>query len=307
MKLVNDMDNKDNFFDKIDEGQKKALSKTKTFINDNLVFLLLIFVIAVQIVSKLYTVDSRNIFELSFFLDLSVSTSYTVLVYLVYAPLGTKKEALRSESFHTNVKRWATLSEHIRNGLSDAFSLFCKKREDDERIDKRREIIQNNTMIDFKEYLHTFLPMPQKELKALYKSKKLTHEEYKAIKRANRVHKVAPINPLLVLCGVEGMTLNDAGRNSSTGFERWIVTRPVVIPLTNIVFNSIKPTFIGLNNADAVYVMLLSCLGTIIAAYTGYSRGVARQKKRNDIIKNRIFFIEIFMEEYKKNNVCVPD
>ena len=291
-----------NIFDRVERKKDNVINKTKAAFNDYLVYIMLLFVITVQVVSELYTVGVRDIFTVAFFLDLLVSIASTLTVYLMFAPIGSQKEIERNESYRLNIRRWGDLSTKIRAGLNDAFSDFCKKRERIEREDKRRAIIQNNTMIDYNKYISEYLTMKPRDIKKLYDQGELSKDEYIAIKKANGSQRVKPINPLLVLCGVEGLTINDAGRDTSTGFVKWMITRPLFIFASNVALNAIKPAFNGLNTADAVYSMLLSCLGTLIAAYVGYTVGVGNIKKRNDIVKNRIYFIELF-EEDKRNNL----
>lgn len=292
-----------NVFDKVERTKTAVVKRTKNALNDYLVYIMLMFVVVVQVVSELYSVNVRNVFTVSFFLDLLVSVASTVIVYLLFAPVGSQKEIERNEAYKINLSHWGDLSNKIRSGKNDAFSDFCLEREKIERDEKRRAIIQNNTMIDYKVYLAEYLTLKPIELNKLYKDGKITKDELKAILRANSKQHVAPINPLLVLCGVERLTINDAGRDTSTGFIKWLMTRPIFIIISNVALNAIKPSFNGLKTADAVYSMLLSCLGTLIAAYVGYTVGVAQIKKRNDIVKNRIYFIELF-NEAQNNHHC---
>ena len=294
------MDNK-TAFDRL-EGEKNAVTnKVKGVLSEYLVYFLLFFALAVQIVSKLYTVNVQNIITPSYILGMVTSITITMLVYIVFVPTGSQKELERSDSFHDNMRRWGELSANVRNGRSDPFTLYCRRREESEREERRREIITNGCLMDFEKYKRDYLPMSKKQLRSALKKNEITQEEYSCILKANRTRRVKPINPLLILCGVERYNINDAGRKTRTGISKKILSRPFIILATNILLNSINPVFQGLNNADAVYAMLLSCLSTILSAYAGYVVGVEQIKRRNEIVKNRIFFIENFEEDQKKN------
>lgn len=281
-------------------GEKNGFyTKAKSALQDYRVYLLLFFVILVQTLGKLYTLTLQNILTPEYLLGMATSIASTMLIYVFFAPFGSEKETERNAGYRQNLLRWSELSAKIRAGRNAVFTAFCKKRETEEREERRREIIENNTMTSYAEYLEKYSEVSERELKRLYKAGRITKTEYKALKKAARSIRVKPINPLLILCGVEHRSLNDAGREEANGFIFWIIKRPAVILITDILIGSINPLYNGVQSAEAIYSMILSALSTIVSAYVGYRAGVSRIVEKNEIVKNRIFFIETFEEAEK--------
>lgn len=291
--------NSTNIFDLVGDKKASVSTRVKKTVSDHLVYIMLIFVISVQVVSELYTVSLQNIFSVGYFLDMSVNIATTMLIYVVFIPVGNKKELDTSLSYKYNSGKWSELSERVRNGRNGEFSEFCKKREEGELEDRRRSIILSNTMLTFATYCSEYKGLRSKALKKKRKNGEITPREYRAIKKANSRMRIRPINPLLILCGVEGSCVNDAGRANDKNIVQWFVRRPIVILVTNVLINSIVPSYRGIQDLDAIYAMLLSCLGTVMSAFVGYSVGISKAKARADAIRNRILFIESF-EEYEK-------
>lgn len=274
--------------------------KLKNVLHNYVAYLLLAFVLIVQTVSKLYKLTFQNIFSDEYFIALTTTIASTMFIYIIFAPIGNAKEAERNISYNANLAKWSELSAKIRAGLTAIFSDFCKKREKEEIEELRREVIEGQTMLPYSEYVEKYRSLSAAELRGLFRSGTISKEVYDAIKKANAIKSVKPINPLLILCGVEHYRLNDAGRDAPNGLIRWMSRRPVIMVLSNILLNSIRPIYEGFQSAEAIYAMLLSAISTAVAAYVGYSVGVAQIKEKNEVVKNRIFFIETFEEAQKK-------
>lgn len=277
--------------------------RARKLLNDYIVYVMLTFVLVVQTVSELYRISLQNIFSLSYILDMAISIATTMMVYMLFAPIGSEKERERFVGYQHNLDRWSELSAGIRKNRIDPFSRFCKLREADERSEWRRVIVENKTLIPYSDYVNRYMMLDKTELKKLFNNKEISKTEYKALKKANKSPKIKPINPLLILCGVERRSLNDAGRKTPSVVTMWMMRRPAVILITNILINSIKPIYQGVQNADAILSMILSAFSILIAAYTGFSVGVSKVREQNDIVKNRIFFIELF-EEHEQKKFC---
>lgn len=287
-------------YSKVSTQKNEFLQKIKYNIQNYLIFIVLIFNIALEIVAQLYKIGFVNPFTVEFFLELAVSLTTTMVTYICFFPLGVQQEHL-NPLYKTNLTLWGSLTDKVRNAYNDDFRSFCFAQVEEERDEKRRLIIGNNTMISFDEYLEKYKLIDKKTLKALYKNNQLSKIEYKSIKKANgftfinRV-KVKPINPVIILSGVNKMTINDAGRTNNGYAARWIISRPFIIFVTNAIINAISTTFIGAGQ-NAILDMFLSVLSIILASVLGYSAGVTSAKKDNDKVKSRIMFLSLFCEK----------
>lgn len=290
-----------NVYSKLNDGRESITNKIKYFIVRNLIFIVLLFNIALEIVSKLYRVGFKNPFSVEFFLELAVSTTTTMICYICFIPLGKNEEKKQNPSFSQNLTLWGKLSDSVRNGFNDLFRLFCIEQLEIERQDKRRAIIGNNTLISFTDYEKKYKGESKAEILKLVKSGELTKKEARAINKANGNYfinhiKVKPINPVIILSGVKSRQINDAGRTDSAYTANWLISRPFVIFATNAVLNAITTSFIG-GWQNAIFDMFLSVLMIVMASVCGYSAGVTSIRKDNDKVKSRILFLSLFAEK----------
>ena len=296
----------ENVYSTVNTNQEKIIGKFKEFILQNLLFIVLLFNIALEIVSKLYRVGFKNPFSIEFLLDLSVSITTSMICYICFIPFGKNDERVKNPSFKTNITSWETLSSAVRNGFNDLFRKFCIAQIEIEREDKRREIIGNNTLISFDEYEEKYKGKSKTDILVLVKSGELTKKEARAINKANgntliNYTKVKPINPVIILSGVRKSQINDAGRTDSRYIFNWLVYRPFIIFGVNVVLNAITTSFVG-DWQNAIFDMMLSVLIIITSSVCGYGVGVNSVRADNDKVKNRILFLSLFAE---KNGISV--
>jgi hypothetical protein len=286
-----------NLFSEVNAGRSKMAEGIKRTVNNYLPYLLLLLVIVLRALLEIYVPGTENPFTLVFFLDTSVSIAMTLLCYLIFIPQGEKNEKLLNTSYHQNCLEWSKLSERIRNGnFQKKFKEFCIKQIDVEREDKRREIIGNNTSLSYETYKEKYLRMSLNDLKKEYKDGKLSKVEYKAILAANGRIKIRPINPVLVLSGVEKRSFNDAGRSESNYILLWLAKRPFVTLLFAMVVNLLtsgKAVF----DTTVFYGIILDTVTLIVAAFVGDGAGRQSVRDRNDKIKGKILFINGFFED----------
>jgi hypothetical protein len=230
-------------------------------------------------------------------LDTAISLSLTIFCYIVFIPQGEKSERSSSPSYKPNCIKWGELSTKIRTGgMLETFRRFCREQLEVERREIRSVIIGNHTTFSFQEYIERYSKLSSAELKDLYQKGDLSKEEYKAIKKCNGKIKVKPINSVLILSGVARASYNDAGRTDSNFVLKWLAQRPLMIVLFAIMANALSGTFSGLN-LSAIYGMILDILSIIIASFVGFGAGEQAIRDKDDKIKNRILFIESFLEK----------
>lgn len=287
------------YFD-LSDSKNNALAKGKRYIQKYLIYIVLLFNIAIRVVTELYQVGFANPFTVAFILELIISTITTMICYACFIPFGKADERKRNLSIEENLKLWSKLSEMVRAGFNDLFRAFCREQIAYERNEARELILGNNTMIDFSVYEEKYMGKSKKEIKELVKIGELTKKEAKAINRANghgafNPTKVKPINPIIILSGVRKRTINDAGRTDSSYLAKWLAKRPLLIFLTTTAINTISTTFIGTENA--ILEILLAILSIIMASICGYSAGQEDVREQNERVLSRILFLSLFKEK----------
>lgn len=280
--------------------QNKAMQLITNVIRDSLPFLILLLNIVVAVMTRLFNTDLQNPFTIDFFIELFTNTLTTMVCYSCFVKYGEKNEKLSSEAYASNLERWKKMSGDVRSQSSDKFIKYCRKQVEIEREDIRHFYILNHTMITLEEYKSKYKRLHDEEIDKLVEKGELHRKEAKYIKRANKTRYLKPINPLLILCGVNKLNLNDVGRDGMNAATVAIITRPVYMFLLTTVVTMFSGYWKGLDGASAVFDIIYSVMMIVIASITGYSAGADAGRKEHDKIKGRIFFLERYLATEEK-------
>lgn len=289
-------------YGKVNSGLNATREKATGFLKDHLMLIILLVNIITQIVNELWkTSFEENPFTLAYFLDLIVSIATSMMCYMSFIPLGISDEKKQLQSYHPNKTLWGKLSDIIRNGHNELFRKFCITQTEQERDDKRRQIVCDNTLIGYDEYLKEYFNLDKEQISKLVEQGKLTKKEAKWINIANGNRrkwetKVKPINPVIILSGVEKGVINDAGRNNGNYIVQKVAVRPFIMVIISMAFTLLTHatnTYMGFN----LYTIAMDVLKLILASFLGYTAGVNSVRKDNDKTKQRILFINVFGEK----------
>lgn len=286
-----------NKYNTVASKQNKAMSLITTVIKDSLPFLILLLNIIVAVTSRLFHTGLQNPFTADFFVELFTNTLTTMVCYSVFVKYGEKNEKLESKSYASNLERWQKMSGYVRNHSSEKFIVYCRKQVEIEREEIRHFYILNYTMLTIEEYERDYKRLSDREIEQLVAKGALHQKEAYYVKRANKARYLKPINPLLILCGVNKMNLNDVGRDGMSAATMAILTRPIFMFALTTVVTMFSGYWKGIDNASAVFDIIYSALMVIISSITGYSAGADAGRKEHDKIKGRIFFLERYLAE----------
>lgn len=284
-----------NTYSKVAAKQNDATKKLVKFGKDFCPFIILILNIVVKVCSRLFNTWLENPFTADFFIQLGTDILTTMFCYATFLKFGVNNEKALSNTFESNLATWGTLSNKVRNGNSDKFIDYCREQVEKEREEKRYAIIQNHTMITIEKYEKEYKIKTVEEIEQLYLDGKLTKKEAKYINKANATHKVRPINPLLILCGVKEGNINNVGREGISTSTLYILSRPVLMFILTALVTMFKGSWVGISDASAIFDMLYSILLIVFSSVIGYTSGADCVRKENDKIKGRIYFLERFI------------
>ena len=290
----------DNIFYNADNEKNKVVEKLKSGFQKYLILIVLLFNIALEIVSRLYTFGLHSPFSIQFFLNLSLSLVITMVCYICFIPFGYAEEQKRNLDYCKTVELWKEMSEKVRTGYLKIFTDFCQTQVEDERKEIKKLILDNNTVISFEDYMSKYEGKTKKYINDLTE---LSSKDKKAINKANGYGflnpvKIKPINPVMVLSGRGRKSINDAGRSDKGYTFRFLTSKPIIMFITSVIMNSISTTFVG-GGKGVVLDMLLSVFQIIVSAVCGYSVGVTDFKYNLGKINNRIIFISLFFEKHE--------
>lgn len=275
--------------------QNKAMKTITTGVKESLPFLILLLNVIVAVTTRLFHTGLQNPFTPDFFIELFTNTLTTMVCYSCFVKYGEKNEKLESNAYATNLKKWQTMSGEVRNNSAEKFILYCKRQVELERDEIRHFYILNYTMITIEEYEKEYKKLSDRDIEILVEKGKLRRKEAKYIKKANATCNLKPINPLLILCGVNKMNLNDVGRDGMNAATMAIITRPISMFALTTVVTMFSGYWKGIDNASAVFDIIYSALMVVISSITGYSAGADAGRKEHDKIKGRIFFLERYL------------
>ena len=290
-----------NAYSNIATKQNQATRWLVKFGKDFFPLIILFLNIAVTICSRLFNTWLENPFTADFFIQLGTNILTTMFCYATFLSFGERNEKALSDNFGTNLDTWGKLSGKVRNGYSDAFIEYCREQVEKEREEKRLAIILNHTMINNDKYEKEYKGMSVEEINQLVLSGKISKKDAKYIKKANSTHKVKPINPLLILCGVHESSINDVGRDGISHSTVSLLSRPVVMFVLTAVVTMFKGSWLGIGDASAIFDMIFSVLMIVLSSVFGYTSGSTCAKKENDKIKGRIYYLERFMQSQQVN------
>lgn len=280
--------------------QNKAMQVITTVVRDSLPFLILLLNVVVAVLTRLFNPEVQNPFSADFFIELFTNMLTTMVCYSCFVKYGEKNEKLSSTAYASNVKRWSDMSGEVRNHSSDKFIAYCRRQVEIEREDIRHFYILNHTMITIEEYESKYKRLSDEEIDKLVGKGELHRKEAKYLKRANKTRYLKPINPLLILCGVNKMNINDVGRDGVDAATMAIITRPVYMFLLTTVVTMFRGGEWMHNGASVVFDIIYAVLMIVIASITGYSAGADAGRKEHDKIKGRIFFLERYLATEEK-------
>lgn len=282
-------------YNKIASGQNKVMQTVTEFVKGSLPFLILLLNIVVAVTTRLFSTDIQNPFTPDFFIELFTNMLTTMVCYSCFVRYGEKNEKLSSPTYASNVERWSRMSGEVRSRSSDKFIAYCRQQVELEREDIRHFHILNHTMITIEEYESKYKKLSDAEIDGLVAKGALHRKDARYIKKANATRYLKPINPILILCGVNKMNINDVGRDGVNASTMAIITRPIYTFILTTVVTMFSGHWKGLDGASAVFDIVYSALLIVIASITGYIAGTDAGRKEHDKIKGRIFFLERYM------------
>ena len=286
-------------YNKIASDKNKVMEVITAYIKDSLPFLILLLNIVVAITSRLFSTGLQNPFTADFFIELFTNMLTTMVCYSCFVKYGEKNEKLSSKTYASNMERWQKMSGEVRNQSSDKFIAYCRRQVELEREEIRHVCILNNTMLTVEEYEKNYKKLSDLEIDGLVAKGVLHRKEAKYIKKANATRQLKPINPILILWGVNKMNINDVGRDGMSASTLAIMTRPVYMFVMTTVVTMFSGYWKGLDGASAVFDIIYSALMIVIASITGYTAGADAGRKEHDRIKGRIFFLERYLATEK--------
>ena len=284
---------------KISHAGADIKGKVLESIQRNFAFLVLILNIAVTVAYRLFSPWVQNPFTPDFFITLATNILTTMFCYCVFISYGQRIEFQAMPGYRENCQRWSMLSSEVRQ-RSREFEAYCKERVEIEREERRRAIVENNTMRSYKEYLELYRDKTRAQIREAVIAGNLDRDTAHYVNRVNKRLRIKPINPLLILCGIKLSNVNDAGRDGLAPSTVSVISRPVTMFIVNAGVSMIHGSWTGVSTGEEIFDMIFAVVMIIMSSVMGYSSGVTSARKQHDRIKGRIYFLENFKKDKEK-------
>ena len=249
------MANINDAYGKISHTGEGFKSKIIESIQRNFALLVLILNIAVTVAYRLFSPWVQNPFTPDFFITLATNILTTMFCYVVFVSYGQRHEFASLSGYAENCELWSRLSADAR-ARSREFEAYCKERVEIERNERRRAIIENNTMILWDEYLELYKGKTRAQIRDAVSAGTLDASSARYINRANRRINIKPINPLLILCGIKLSNVNDAGREGLAPSTVAVISRPVIMFIVNAGVSMIHGSWKGVSTGEEIFVAM---------------------------------------------------
>lgn len=253
----------------------------------------------VTLVLPLISTEFVNPISIEFLFTALYSLALAMLSYYMFIPNGTNSERKESRTYAKAVAWWMELSKQVREGgFIMAFYRFCTVRREEERAE-RKALFVEAAGIPMSIYEERYAGLTPKQLCEKRKEGELTGKQVKYLKAANGEINILPINPSMILSGLEVPNINDVGRQKRGSILGWF--RPLTLIVTMLVRSLIH---IG-GNEDVVFVDYITQIATdifiiLIWAFNGFRYGVSRVREEELVVKGRSEFISLFLERAKR-------
>lgn len=315
------MENKNNVFEEasntIDKSKELVRNTFKTFLN----YISYLIIIAITVFFSLAYIGFTNKITWDAVLQAGIILAINISSMSIFILQGEDNEKNKSSTYKTNLIVWAKKVNLLETKkLIMQFRAYCKERTEQLRQEIKESLIAS-AGIEVKFYEEHLSGLSLKQLKQLRievdkRNEKnftikdndlqllvLTRHDYRKLKKASGEIKVKPISYAKILAGsIRGKT-NKALQEHSGSYKAMSVgikSLSIIFFALATVVVSILPT--GANGFQAVLDIAWRIFGVTVSSIMGFYTGVKSIKIQNSDNKEKILFIDEFLEYKKVDN-----
>ena len=321
------MENKD-VFETVTEKFSGGIKKTKNVFKQFLNYILLFALILVTAVLSFSTQEIVNPFSPDYLINLAYLIIINIFSMASFIPQGENNEKSKNTSYNNNLVSWGEKSTQIRNDkLIVKFRIFCKELTERLRKEKKDNYLYDATL-DFDFYNKYLRQVSNKKLKKFLKpteikllvlntetNKKeeqifvfqLSWRQIALIKKFRGIIKVLPINPARVLTGSNKIDQYEVARNKIPYKETEIIKKVSMLISWSVLMASIILVPTNSIGWAAIYTFVFRVFSIISWAFVGFYTGVNQIKRDNQDIKDRIIFMDEFLETQNPKETIINE
>lgn len=244
------------------------------------------------------TLQLINPFESGFIVNTLATLLPSFVVFVSFTITFKWKEMAESDLYHSWNVKWTEQSNRVRDAkMQGAFVKYCEKKTAEERMEIFRNRLEN-ALITLEEYEDKYSKMTSKDLAEEKKAGRVGAKQYRVIKSLRKPIEVKPVQPMLILRGVDCHSVNDAGRDAGGEMSWRFVSRIVCSVASVLASSAIMPT-IGENFEFLPYIttLVVRLVSITTSAFAGAYNGIDIVSGMCQKMKVRTAYIENFLEE----------
>lgn len=280
-------------------GQARTFAKNTFRSMMNYVLLaFLILMTAVLSFAQIALVDgvTKNVI-----VDLCYTLFINITSMVVFIPQGEENEKRKSQSYSANLKVWGSKTKILEDKkLLSKFNEFCRKKTMELRQIQINEYVKLAS-IDISEWEEKFKSLSKKDLKRATKDEnvigyKLSKEQVYFLLKAKGHVKIPRINPTIVLAGTDKGQQYSSLQPHMKQKTKAVSVKTIGIIAWSLLLVSVMLVPTGYTGWLMIFKFIMRLAGVVTSTIVGFYTGINQIKTENNENKEKIFFIDEFLE-----------
>lgn len=290
------MEEKKDFVADMADKYGKATAFAKNTFRSMLNYVLLTFLILMTAVLSFAQVVLVEGITKNIIIDLCYTLAINITSMVVFIPQGEDNEKRKSQSYFANLKLWGAKTKILEDKkLLTQFNKFCREKSLELRQNKIEEFVKLASL-NMEDYEKSIKNLSKRDLKRAITDEKLSKEQvYYLLKAKGRI-KIPKINPSIVLAGSDKAQQYSSLQPHMKQKTKAVSIRMIGIVVWSLLLVSVMLVPTGYTGWLMIFKFIMRIAGVVSSTIVGFYTGVNQIRAENNENKEKIFFIDEFLE-----------
>lgn len=299
------MEEKKDFVADIADKYGKAATYAKNTLKSMLNYVLLIFLILMTAVLSFAQVALVDGITKDVLVDLCYTLAINITSMVVFIPQGEDNEKKKSQSYYANLKLWGAKTKILEDRkLLTQFNKFCREKSLELRQNKIEEFVKLASL-NMEDYEKSIKNLSKRDLKRAITDEKvlgykLSKEQVYYILKAKGRIRIPRINPSIVLAGSDKAQQYASLQPHMKQKTKAVSIKMIGIVIWSLLLVSVMLVPTGYTGWLMMFKFIMRIAGVVSSTIVGFYTGINQIKTENNENKEKIFFIDEFLETIKE-------
>lgn len=295
------MEEKKDFVADMADKYGKATAFAKNTFRSMLNYVLLTFLILMTAVLSFAQVALVEGITKNVLIDLCYTLAINITSMVVFIPQGEDNEKRKSQSYFANLKLWGSKTKILEDKkLLTQFNKFCREKSLELRQNKIEEFVKLASL-NIEDYEKSIKNLSKRDLKRATTDEnvlgyKLSKEQVYYLLKAKGHIKMPKINPSIVLAGSDKAQQYSSLQPHMKQKTKAISIRMIGIVVWSLLLVSVMLVPTGYTGWLMIFKFIMRIAGVVSSTIVGFYTGVNQIRTENNENKEKIFFIDEFLE-----------